>query len=96
MGLKSKIKRWYLGGPLPTKEVNSPTSTTHRAPNTFEPSNSARCAQWCVKHLMPIIATLVAAIVALFIHFDGKSASQPEQEKTESIGEKVIQNESPK
>ena len=96
MSILSKIKRWYSGGPLPTREVNSPTSTTHRSPNTYEPTVFARFAQWCVKHLMPIIAMLVAAAVALFIHFDGKSTGQPENKKTNSISQEIIHEEAPK
>ncbi|HWR76771.1 MAG TPA: hypothetical protein VN283_06150 [Thiobacillus sp.] len=42
MSIPSKIKRWYLGGPLPTRERISDTAETIRLPNTFEPSLSAR------------------------------------------------------
>lgn len=74
MSIFAKIKCWYLGGPLPTKERISDTAEIIREPNTFEPSVSARVAQFLVKHLPGILAALFAAAVALFIHFDAKSA----------------------
>jgi hypothetical protein len=94
MNIKAKIKYWYLGGPLPTRERLSDTATALRAPNTFEPSISAIVAQWCVKHLMHIIATIVMAAIALFIHFDSHSPNIPTKaDGTNNISEAVpVQN----
>jgi len=77
------------------REVNSPTSTTHRMPNTYEPSTSAQVAQWLVKNILTITGIIVAALVALFIHYDGKTTDEAKHEKTNSISEKVI-HETPK
>ena len=72
MNLKSKLSHWYRGGPLPVKEEVDEFTTIHRLPNTLEPSLSARFAQWVVAHIGKIIGAIFAALVALFIHFDGK------------------------
>ena len=95
MSILSKIKYWYLGGPQPTRERISETAETIRLPNTFDPSASARVAQYIVKHLPGITAALFAAAVALFIYFDGKSddkISNPKShsEKTSSIEPIVV------
>ncbi|MES1982625.1 MAG: hypothetical protein V4443_09120 [Pseudomonadota bacterium] len=85
MSIPSKIKRWYLGGPLPIREENN-GSTTTRLPNTFEPSVSAQFAQYIVKHFPGFIAAVFAAAVALFIYFDSKAGNgKPHSEKTSSI-----------
>ncbi|MEW8035811.1 MAG: hypothetical protein AB2817_07035 [Candidatus Thiodiazotropha sp.] len=92
MNILTKIKRWYRGGPLPTREANSTTSTTHRLPNTFEPSVLARFAQWVVKNILIILGIVVAASVTLFVHYDEKSTGVTEHEKIKD----VIQNDAPK
>jgi hypothetical protein len=96
MSLLTKIKRWYLGGPLPTHERISDTAETFRLPNTFEPSISAQLAQYAVKHLPGFIAAVFAAAVALFIYFDGKTSnSEPNREKAQSIKPVVVHNTNP-
>jgi hypothetical protein len=67
MDIKSAIIRWYRGGPLPTITENSPTSTTYRAPNTFEPSITARLAQWVVKNILTIIAIIITLVGLPFV-----------------------------
>ncbi|MDP2760707.1 MAG: hypothetical protein Q8O64_09960 [Sideroxyarcus sp.] len=91
MSIPSKIKRWYLGGPLPTKERISETAETFRLPNTFEPSVSAQLAQYIVKHFPGFIAAVFAAAVALFIYFDSKAGdAKPNSEKTSSVKPVVV------
>jgi|GEM_PF-5033879 len=90
MSISSKIKRWYLGGPLPTREENNGATTT-RIPNTFEPSVSAQLAQYIVKHLPGFIAAVFAAAVTLFIYFDSKAGDgKPHSEKTQSVKPVVV------
>ena len=82
---------------MPTRETLSDTSYIVRNPDTYEPSMLARAAQWCVKHLMPLIALLVTVTVMLFIHFDGKPANKAKHEKqiTQPNNTTSIHNESP-
>ncbi len=68
MSIKSKIKYWYLGGPLPTHQKISDTSVTRRLPNTYEPSISASFAQWVIKNIL-IIIPIIIAITALYLKF---------------------------
>jgi hypothetical protein len=83
VGVLEKIKQWYKGAPLPVKEVNSLTSTTHRLPNTYEPSALALLAQWLVKNMLIIIGLIVTTGTAFFIHYDGKPIEETEHEKSE-------------
>ncbi|MDF1642513.1 hypothetical protein [Thalassolituus oleivorans] len=97
MSLKSKLLRWYKGGPLPIKEINSPTSTTNRQPDTFEPSASALFAQWVVKHILAILGLVIAVSVPIYIHLDSKPGSEAQQEKAHPINNTTINthNETP-
>jgi len=69
MSIISKIKRWYLGGPLPTKKRISETAETIRAPNTFELSASARIAQFLVGFWIKHWQYIVSSVIALAIYF---------------------------
>jgi len=58
---------------------------------TFEPSMSAKFAQYIVKHLPRLIAAVFAAAVALFVYFDAKAGdTKPHQEKTSSVKPIVV------
>jgi len=37
MSIPARLKRWYLGGPLPTREPDKNGGLICRLPNTFEP-----------------------------------------------------------
>lgn len=91
MSILAKIKRWYLGGPLPTRERISDTAETFRLPNTFEPSVSAQLAQYIVKHLPGVIAAVFAAAITLFVYFDSKASdAKSNREETQSIKPIVV------
>lgn len=91
MNIFARVKQWYLGGPLPTRECISETAETFRLPNTFEPSVSAQLAQYIVKHLPGFIAAVFAAVVTLFIYFDSKAGDgKPNSEKAQSVKSVVV------
>ena len=90
MSIKSKIKYWYLGGPLPTQEKISETSKIRRAPNTYKPSLTAKFAQYIKNNIIAILAIIIAASVSLFIHFDNKS--EKKEKPDIKIKSKITQN----
>lgn len=95
MSIFVKVKRWYLGGPLPTREETENGGIICRSPDTFEPSISARIAQYLVKHLPGITAAVFAASIALYIYFDGKSTekvgdTKPNREQAQSVKPVVV------
>jgi hypothetical protein len=69
MSILSKIKRWYFGGPLPTRERISDTAETFRLPDTFEPSLSARIVRSFVDFYLTNWKYIISSIIALAIYF---------------------------
>ena len=90
MSILSKIKYWYIGGPLPTRVANKDGSTTCRSPDTYEPTASARLAQYICKNLLIILGLLAAIIVPLFIYFDGKHSNNEAQKTGKVSGTLVV------
>ena len=86
--ITEKIKKWYRGKHIPPDFGNGGLAFI----NHYEKSPSARVATWVVefwlKHWHVLFPTLVAAAVALFIHFDssnGNSTGKTEQEESHQI-----------
>jgi hypothetical protein len=69
MSVFSKIKRWYLGGPLPLREETKDGSLTCRLPDTYEPSLSARIAQFLVGFWVRHWQYIISSAIALAIYF---------------------------
>jgi len=68
MSIRSKIKRWYLGGTLPLREEKN-GSLILREPDTFEPSVSARIVRSFVGFYIRNWKYIISSIIALAIYF---------------------------
>ena len=82
MSILSKLKYWYLGGPLPTRVENKDGSTTYRLPDTFEPSAPAKVARWLKERVLAgVVIGIILAVISTSLVFYTKKWLEPTQEQ---------------
>jgi len=69
MSIRSRVEYWYRGGPLPEREMDKNGGLICRLPGTFEPSVSARIAQFLVDFWMKHWQYIISSVIALAIYF---------------------------
>jgi len=84
-----KIKEWYRGEYIPPPANDANSGIVFVSPGYYEPSLSAKIvralAGFWRRNWRTLLSIIVAASVALFIHFDSKSASKPKQKENHQI-----------
>ena len=82
MSILSKLKYWYLSGPLPTRVANKDGSTTCRLPDTFEPSATAKIARWLKEHVLAgVVIGIILAVISTTLVFYTKKWLELTQEQ---------------
>jgi len=89
--IAEKIRNWYRGKYVPPPENVPGSGVLFVMTGHYEPSRFAKIvralAKFWLKHWHVLLPIIVAAVVALFIHFDSNSnsASNPEQKENQQI-----------